>query len=194
MRESTSDRFSSPSSSINVERSVSPYRSERFGVSVCAARCCRAGELGYSEPPGIACANLRTATPDPRGHRRLLTDVRTSLCLVVESDNMHDFATPDGQHLKPKGRSTTLPGILCTSHAHADEESIIEDLHVIRAPPHTSISTSLIPGQHLHQGHSAERFSEFHPGLDHLEFLLDRREDLNEWAAKLTRLESRTRE
>ena len=28
-------------------------------------------------------------------------------------------------------------------------------------------------------------FSEFRTGLDHLEFLLDRREDLDEWATKL---------
>ena len=39
-----------------------------------------------------------------------------------------------------------------------------------------------------HQEHSGERFSEFHTGLDHLEFLVDHREDLNEWAEKLNRL------
>jgi catechol-2,3-dioxygenase len=39
-----------------------------------------------------------------------------------------------------------------------------------------------------HQEHSRERFSEFRTGLDHLEFLVDRREDLNEWAEKLNRL------
>ena len=39
-----------------------------------------------------------------------------------------------------------------------------------------------------HEEHSGERFSEFHTGLCHLEFLVDRREDLNEWAAKLNRL------
>jgi glyoxylase I family protein len=39
-----------------------------------------------------------------------------------------------------------------------------------------------------HQAHSGERFSEFHTGLDHLEFLVDRREDLNEWEEKLNRL------
>ena len=39
-----------------------------------------------------------------------------------------------------------------------------------------------------HREHSGEPFSEFHTGLDHLEFVVDRREDLDEWAAKLTRL------
>jgi glyoxylase I family protein len=39
-----------------------------------------------------------------------------------------------------------------------------------------------------HQEHSGEPFSEFHTGLDHLEFLVDRREDLYEWAARLTQL------
>jgi glyoxylase I family protein len=36
-----------------------------------------------------------------------------------------------------------------------------------------------------HQEHSGERFSEFQTGLDHLEFLVDRFEDLNEWAERL---------
>ena len=39
-----------------------------------------------------------------------------------------------------------------------------------------------------HQEHSGEPFSEFQTGLDHLEFLVDRKEDLNEWEAKLNRL------
>jgi glyoxylase I family protein len=39
-----------------------------------------------------------------------------------------------------------------------------------------------------HQDHSGERFSEFTTGLDHLEFLVNRREDLNEWAERLNRL------
>jgi len=98
-------------------------------------------------PPGIG--TLRRATPGQRGDCRSLTDVRTSLCLVVEPDNIHDFATSDGQHLKPKGCSTTLPGILCTSHTHTDKKSITKDLHVIHAPPDASISTPLIPVQHL---------------------------------------------
>lgn len=38
-----------------------------------------------------------------------------------------------------------------------------------------------------HEDNKAERFSELHTGLDHLEFLVDRREDLEEWAAKLDR-------
>jgi glyoxylase I family protein len=36
-----------------------------------------------------------------------------------------------------------------------------------------------------HQEHSGEQFSEFRTGLDHLEFLVDRREDLNGWAERL---------
>jgi len=39
-----------------------------------------------------------------------------------------------------------------------------------------------------HQENSGERFSEFHTGLDHLEFLVDRREDLDEWGVRLNRL------
>ena len=39
-----------------------------------------------------------------------------------------------------------------------------------------------------HQGHSGKRFSEFQTGLDHLEFLVDRLEDLNEWAERLNGL------
>ncbi len=39
-----------------------------------------------------------------------------------------------------------------------------------------------------HQEHSGEPFSEFRTGLDHLEFLVDRREDLNDWAERLNGL------
>jgi len=39
-----------------------------------------------------------------------------------------------------------------------------------------------------HQQNSGERLSEFHTGLDHLEFLVDHREDRNEWAQTLNRL------
>jgi glyoxylase I family protein len=39
-----------------------------------------------------------------------------------------------------------------------------------------------------HREHSGEPFSEFRTGLDHLEFLVDRREDLDEWADRLDRL------
>jgi glyoxylase I family protein len=39
-----------------------------------------------------------------------------------------------------------------------------------------------------HEESSGAPFSEFHTGLDHLEFLVDRREDLNEWESKLNRL------
>jgi glyoxylase I family protein len=40
-----------------------------------------------------------------------------------------------------------------------------------------------------HQMHSGERFSEFRTGLDHLEFLVDRKDDLDEWEEKLNRLQ-----
>jgi len=38
------------------------------------------------------------------------------------------------------------------------------------------------------------RFSEFRTGLDHLEFLVPRRQDLHEWAERLDELASLTRE
>ncbi len=41
-------------------------------------------------------------------------------------------------------------------------------------------------------GHAAipgENFSEFRSGLDHLEFLVERRDDLWEWAARLDEME-----
>ena len=39
-----------------------------------------------------------------------------------------------------------------------------------------------------HEDNVGERFSEFRTGLDHLEFLVDRREDLDEWARRLDQL------
>jgi glyoxylase I family protein len=39
-----------------------------------------------------------------------------------------------------------------------------------------------------HQEQSGEPFSEFHTGLDHLEFLVDRKQDLNEGESKLNQL------
>ena len=45
-----------------------------------------------------------------------------------------------------------------------------------------------------HQEHSGEQFSEFRTGLDHLEFLVNRREDLNDWAERLNGLGIRTQE
>ncbi len=39
-----------------------------------------------------------------------------------------------------------------------------------------------------HKANQRERFHELRTGLDHLEFLVDRREDLDEWAARLNRL------
>lgn len=39
-----------------------------------------------------------------------------------------------------------------------------------------------------HAANEGEPFSEFRTGLDHLEFLVDRREDLDKWAMKLDRL------
>jgi catechol 2,3-dioxygenase-like lactoylglutathione lyase family enzyme len=40
-----------------------------------------------------------------------------------------------------------------------------------------------------HQEHSGERFSEFRTGLDLLEFLVDRKDELNEWEERLNRLQ-----
>jgi len=39
-----------------------------------------------------------------------------------------------------------------------------------------------------HAGNDGELFSEFRTGLDHLEFLVARREDLDEWADRLSEL------
>jgi catechol 2,3-dioxygenase-like lactoylglutathione lyase family enzyme len=39
-----------------------------------------------------------------------------------------------------------------------------------------------------HADNRGELFSEFDTGLDHLEFLVDRREDLDEWADRLSHL------
>ncbi len=39
-----------------------------------------------------------------------------------------------------------------------------------------------------HDSNSGEQFSEFRTGLDHLEFVVARREDLDEWALKLDEL------
>ena len=36
-----------------------------------------------------------------------------------------------------------------------------------------------------HAANPGDAFSEYRTGLDHLEFLVDRREDLDEWAARL---------
>jgi hypothetical protein len=39
-----------------------------------------------------------------------------------------------------------------------------------------------------HAGNRGELFSEFRTGLDHLEFVVDRREDLDQWADRLSEL------
>jgi catechol 2,3-dioxygenase-like lactoylglutathione lyase family enzyme len=39
-----------------------------------------------------------------------------------------------------------------------------------------------------HEDNGGEPFSEFRTGLDHLEFLVGRREDLDEWSARLDQL------
>ena len=39
-----------------------------------------------------------------------------------------------------------------------------------------------------HAGNPGDAFSEFRTGLDHLEFLVDQREDLDEWADRLSLL------
>jgi glyoxylase I family protein len=40
-----------------------------------------------------------------------------------------------------------------------------------------------------HREHTGGRFSEFRTGLDHLEFLVDRKDELNEWEERLNRLQ-----
>ena len=39
-----------------------------------------------------------------------------------------------------------------------------------------------------HAGNPGDTFSEFRTGLDHLEFLVDQREDLDQWADRLSQL------
>ena len=57
--------------------------------------------------------------------------------------------------------------------------------YVALLEPHSQLVLCLVG----HHEHSGEPFSEFRTGLDHLEFLVDRREDLDEWAERLNRLE-----
>jgi catechol 2,3-dioxygenase-like lactoylglutathione lyase family enzyme len=49
-------------------------------------------------------------------------------------------------------------------------------------------STGFGVGLVWHATNTGEDFSEFHTGLDHLEFLVARREDLSEWADRLDQL------
>lgn len=56
--------------------------------------------------------------------------------------------------------------------------------YVALVEPNTMLVLCLVG----HRENSGEPFSEFHTGLDHLEFMVDRKEDLNEWEAKLNRL------
>lgn len=48
--------------------------------------------------------------------------------------------------------------------------------------------TGLVIGLNQHEGRTAERFDERNPGLDHVGFAVDRREDLAELEAHLTDL------
>lgn len=64
----------------------------------------------------------------------------------------------------------------------ADED---ERLHYIAlVEPKSQLVLCLVG----HQEHSGAPFSEYQTGLDHLEFLVDRREDLNEWAERMNGL------
>ena len=56
--------------------------------------------------------------------------------------------------------------------------------YIALVEPNTDLVLCLVG----HAGNRGEPFSEFHTGLDHLEFLVDRREDLDEWAQRLSRL------
>ena len=51
-----------------------------------------------------------------------------------------------------------------------------------------NLAIGLILGLVGHATNTGEAFDETTTGLDHLEFLVDRREDLNEWAARLNEL------
>lgn len=50
--------------------------------------------------------------------------------------------------------------------------------------PHTGLEIGLVE----YRGRSREPFNEFHPGLDHLEFLVADRSDLDDWAERLDSL------
>ncbi len=80
---------------------------------------------------------------------RLLSDVRQGARLVVEADDLDDPAAADSENLKAQGGSATLPCVLRTSHGHAHDKSITNDLHVMDAPPNAGFLASLIPRQHL---------------------------------------------
>jgi catechol 2,3-dioxygenase-like lactoylglutathione lyase family enzyme len=56
--------------------------------------------------------------------------------------------------------------------------------YVSLVEPHSQLVLCLVG----HRENSGERFSEFQTGLDHLEFLVDRLEDLVEWEDRLNRL------
>jgi glyoxylase I family protein len=56
--------------------------------------------------------------------------------------------------------------------------------YIALGEPNTDLVLCLVG----HAENRGEPFSEFHTGLDHLEFLVTRREDLDEWAERLSRL------
>jgi glyoxylase I family protein len=84
------------------------------------------------------------------------------------------------------------PGISATWYATLLD---LEELYDYTATDGRMRYVALVePRSHLvlclvgHEASQGERFSELRTGLDHLEFLVDRRADLDEWAARLSRL------
>ena len=61
--------------------------------------------------------------------------------------------------------------------------------YICRVEPHSELMLCLVG----HCANPGEEFSEFRTGLDHLELLVDRRDDLHEWARRLTSSGSHTR-
>jgi glyoxylase I family protein len=56
--------------------------------------------------------------------------------------------------------------------------------YICLAEPNSGLVLCLVG----HAANSGESFSELRTGLDHLEFLVDRREDLDEWSQRLDQL------
>jgi catechol 2,3-dioxygenase-like lactoylglutathione lyase family enzyme len=56
--------------------------------------------------------------------------------------------------------------------------------YIVLVEPRSGLTLALVG----HAENEGEPFSEFRTGLDHFEFLVDRREDLDEWVGRLDRL------
>jgi glyoxylase I family protein len=56
--------------------------------------------------------------------------------------------------------------------------------YIVLVEPRSQLTLALVG----HADNEGAPFSEFRTGLDHLEFLVDRREDLDQWVEKLDRL------